>query len=353
MKHLLCSLLFFLFLVSCRQAGVQYVEGTIEDVFSRARNEDKKVFVLVTVAGCGQCKFFSTMLDSQANTTRILADDYICYKADIQDAHKKDIAQILKCPSYPFPYFFDKEGKLEAFGFPNSRSYDISDLSKINIDEYKFRELFHLPISTQQYKNLVSLNLRSYLLMKQQPANPLLLDSAYKLATTSMDIATYPYNIYLSWTLGNTLQKPPGVVTSLTRPAFTTADRLLYGNLINTIPLQSPTGLSLAIKERDSIAYTFTNPDRECGLIKKGTDYPFSFTFTNTGTKDLIITRAEHYCSCIEMQWTQQPVKPGKTGTVSGVFHATDKGRFKKDIYVHVESAQVAMKVISIAGIVD
>jgi hypothetical protein len=128
---------------------------------------------------------------------------------------------------------------------------------------------------------------------------------------------------------------------------------LLYGNLINTIPLQDSPNLSLANKGSDSIAYTFPNPDRECGLIKKGTDYPFSFTFTNTGTKDLIIARAEHYCSCIEMKWTQQPVKPGKTGTVSGIFHATDKGKFKKDIYVHVASTQVPMKVISIAGIVD
>jgi hypothetical protein len=353
MKQLLGCLLTFSMFVSCRQVGVHYVDGTIEQVFAMAHRENKKVFVLVTSSQCGLCKHFSNFLDSQWTTTRILADDYICYKADILDVRKKDIAQIIKCPSYPFPYFFDKEGNLEAFGFPESKTYDISDLNKIFIDEYKFRELFRLPISTQQYKRLVSLNLQSFLLTKQTPADRVLLDSAYRLAARSLNIAPYPYNIYLSWKLGNTLNKPSDEITRLSRPQLMPSDRLVYGKLIDSIPLRTDSGFLAANKRTDSIAYSFANPSQDCGVIKKGTDYSFNFTFTNTGTGKVVIAKAEHSCSCIELQWPKQPVMPGQKGIITGVYHATDKGRFTKEIYVHVASPQVPMKVISLSGVVD
>ncbi|THU34751.1 DUF1573 domain-containing protein [Niastella caeni] len=355
MKTLFVLPVFFLLIASCRHSGIHYENGTIEEVFARALKENKKVFVLISNSDCGQCDLFKKKLGTETATARILAADYLCYYADVLDSGQKNIAQIVKCPSYPFPYFFDKNGNLEAFGFPNSKDYDISDLSRIGIDEYKFRELFRLPVTTTAYKQLVSHNLQAYLLMHQGQSDPRLIDSAYRLAAASMDIAIYPYNIYMVHTLGKRVTHPSlPQHPILAHPPYTKSDQLIYGKLLEGIPFSSLLADSLlpTTKAVNGITYAFEKDIRECGDIPLGTDYDFRFLFKNTGTKELIIANAEHSCSCIELQWPKRPIAPGQTGFITGVFHAGEKGKFKKEIYVHTPSPQVPMKIITLTGVV-
>ncbi|HEY0610521.1 MAG TPA: DUF1573 domain-containing protein [Chitinophaga sp.] len=347
MKYLLTCILPVLLLLSCHHSPVQYVDGTIEEAFARAKKENKNVFIIIGNRECGNCDGFRKMLDSQSRTARILQRDYICYNADASDNRQKDIAQITKCPSYPFPYFFDSDGKLLAFGFPNSKEFDIRNLDRIGIDEYIFREIFRLPISTQRYKKLVSLNMQAFLLMKGDGERPGARDSAYQLAKRSLDIAVYPYNIYLSYTLGG-----PGAVAQLMRPEYTASDKLTYKKLLDTIPLLE-NSLANQHKGADSTTLVFSKSNQDCGIIKQGTDYTFSFEFTNTGKKDLQIAKADHPCTCIELKWPQHPVKPGATDVIRGVFHAGEKGKFKKDIYVHPASPGMPMKIVTLTGIVS
>lgn len=350
MKYLITCLAPFLLLLACHHSPVQYMDGTIEEVFARAQKEDKKVFVLIGNSQCGNCEYFRKMLDSQSRTARILQKDYICYIADASHNRQKDIAQIVKCPSYPFPYFFDNDGNLLAFGFPQSKEYDIRNLDKIGVDEYVFREIFRLPISTKKYKQLVSLNLQAYLLMKGRPERDAGLDTAYQLTRRSMAIAVYPYNIYLSHTLAGKLSQAPVTASLPVRPAFTPSDELIYGKLLDTIPLQEN---GLARKGNNSIAFVFDKSTQECGVIRQGKDYTFSFEFRNTGKNELLIAKADHPCSCIELQWPKHPIKPGATSVIKGVFHAWEKGKFKKEIYVHLTGPNMPMKIITLTGIVS
>lgn len=354
MKSLLKFIVPFILLLSCRHKDIQYMEGTIEDVFSKAKKENKKVFVLVENSDCGPCKYFAKMLNEQSNTSAILRRDYICYKADILDTTQKVIAQILKCPSYPFPFFFDNDGQLIAFGFPESKEFDISDLSKIYTDQYKFMELFRLPITTDAYKQMVFLNLRSYLLMKSGKNDPVALDTAYQLSKRSLNIAVYPYNIYLTDMLEKRLNMQSSPVSEqLLRPVFTRSDKFIYGNLIDHIRMKEPDSSTFARQNgKDSTAYAFSKNTQDCGIIKAGTDYTFSFEFKNTSNEVLLIAKAEHPCSCIELKWPQEPVKPGETSFIRGVFHVEGKGKFTKEIYVHAVSQKVPMKIIILTGIV-
>lgn len=355
MKYTVVLSLLILLTASCKHtpASIYYESGPIEEIFVRAKQEHKKVFVLISNSECGQCEGFKKKLNTQATTVGILAADYLCYYADVMDPGQKDIARIVKCPSYPFPYFFDEDGNLEAFGFPNSPDYNISNLSDIRVDEYKFRELFRLLITTPDYKQLVSLNLRAYLLMKQQPGKQLLIDSAYNLSLRSMNIAVYPYNTYLTHLLGQRTRYPsPTPLPLLVIPSLTHADQVVYGSLLDSIPYSLGDSLH-TITTTDEIAYIFDTNSQECGTIAKGTDYNFHFAFRNTGTKELVIAKAEHSCSCIELQWPKQPIPPGGTGSISGVFHADEKGIFKKDIYIHTPSPKVPMRIISLTGVVQ
>src|SRR5687767_7357304 len=104
MKYFTNCLFACLLLFACHHTPVQYMDGRIEEVFARAKKEDKKVFVLIGNSECGNCEYFRKMLDSQSRTARILQKDYICYTVDALNKQQKDIAQIVKCPSYPFPY---------------------------------------------------------------------------------------------------------------------------------------------------------------------------------------------------------------------------------------------------------
>lgn len=60
------------------------------------------------------------------------------------------------------------------------------------------------------------------------------------------------------------------------------------------------------------------------------------FTFTNVGNAPLVIHQAVPSCGCTVSEFTQEPVQPGKTGTVKVTYSGKDKypGHFKKSITV-------------------
>ena len=59
-----------------------------------------------------------------------------------------------------------------------------------------------------------------------------------------------------------------------------------------------------------------------------------TFTFTNIGDGPLVIHQAAASCGCTVPEFTQEPVMPGKTGTVKVTYNGTGKypGHFKKSI---------------------
>lgn len=60
------------------------------------------------------------------------------------------------------------------------------------------------------------------------------------------------------------------------------------------------------------------------------------FTFTNIGNAPLIINRAMATCGCTVPVFTEEPVMPGKTGTVKVTYNGKGKfpGHFKKTITI-------------------
>jgi hypothetical protein len=353
MRLLIC-LLCGILSTSCGHHPIAYTTGSLHEIFSRAQQENKKVFVLIANSRCGQCDYFSKRLDSEETTKKILGDDYICYKIDVLDPKERKIAQIVKCPSYPFPYFFDKDGNLEAFGFPMSKEFDISDLSKIGMDEYRFREFFGLSIPIASYKRMVSLALRSYLLSENGRQDRTSTDSAYQLSRQSLDIAVYPFNLYLAYSLAE--RADPGGRVKLRQfeqPALTNSDKLIYGDLLDTIAWQSNRQTITTTTVNNDFRYSFTRDSLDCGAIKKGTDYAFTFELINTGRKDLVIAMADHPCFCIELQWPQKAIRPGGRDFIKGVFHAREKGNFLKKIYIHTVSPEIPMKIVTLTGVVS
>lgn len=61
-----------------------------------------------------------------------------------------------------------------------------------------------------------------------------------------------------------------------------------------------------------------------------------TFTFTNVGTGPLVIHKAAASCGCTVPEFTQEPVQPGKTGTIKVTYNGKGKfpGKFKKSVTI-------------------
>ncbi len=61
-----------------------------------------------------------------------------------------------------------------------------------------------------------------------------------------------------------------------------------------------------------------------------------TFTFTNVGDGPLVVHQVVASCGCTVPEYTQEPVMPGKTGTIEVTYNGRGRypGHFKKSITV-------------------
>lgn len=84
----------------------------------------------------------------------------------------------------------------------------------------------------------------------------------------------------------------------------------------------------IAVMEFDETTHDF-------GTINSGDKVEHTFTFTNKGTSDLLISEAKASCGCTVPNYTKTPVKPGERGEVSVSFNSAGKsGNQNKSVTV-------------------
>lgn len=71
-----------------------------------------------------------------------------------------------------------------------------------------------------------------------------------------------------------------------------------------------------------------------------------TFTFTNIGDAPLVIHQAVASCGCTVPEFSQEPILPGKTGTVKVTYDGTGKypGTFKKSITLRTNAKTEMMR---------
>jgi len=70
---------------------------------------------------------------------------------------------------------------------------------------------------------------------------------------------------------------------------------------------------------------TFDHVKHDFGMLVQGEKVSYTFTFTNTGGSDLVISSASSTCGCTISNFSKEPVKPGAKGTVEVVFNSAGK----------------------------
>ncbi len=72
----------------------------------------------------------------------------------------------------------------------------------------------------------------------------------------------------------------------------------------------------------------------------------YTFKFTNVGDGPLVIHQAVASCGCTVPEYTQEPILPGKTGTVKVTYNGEGRypGHFKKSITLRTNAKTEMMR---------
>lgn len=69
----------------------------------------------------------------------------------------------------------------------------------------------------------------------------------------------------------------------------------------------------------------FDTMDHDFGTINEGDKVSYTYTYTNAGTSDLLVSNAKASCGCTVPSYTQTPVKPGEKGEIKVTFDSAGK----------------------------
>lgn len=98
--------------------------------------------------------------------------------------------------------------------------------------------------------------------------------------------------------------------------------------------------------EADKVIYDFGDV-----LVDSG---PLTATFTlkNVGKAPFVIYQVVSSCGCTEAKWTKEPVQPGKSGEVTGIY-SNDEGPFPFDktlsVYTSVQKMPIVLRLRGVA----
>lgn len=97
---------------------------------------------------------------------------------------------------------------------------------------------------------------------------------------------------------------------------------------------------------------SFDKEEYNFGTVTEGEVVKTSFTVTNTGKGDLVITNAQASCGCTVPVWPKEAIAPGKTGEIQVSFNTSGKpNKQSKSITLTTNTAK-GREVLKITGMV-
>ncbi|WP_226390813.1 DUF1573 domain-containing protein [Penaeicola halotolerans] len=116
--------------------------------------------------------------------------------------------------------------------------------------------------------------------------------------------------------------------------------------------LQAAQPQQTAVTSGNITNITFDQSVYDFGTVPEGTVVKHTFTFTNTGDKDLIISNASASCGCTVPDWSKNPIKPGEKGEIKVEFNSTGKPNQQSPIVTVTSNTAPAVNRLSVKGFV-
>lgn len=91
----------------------------------------------------------------------------------------------------------------------------------------------------------------------------------------------------------------------------------------------------------------FTKEIHDFGKVEEGARaVSTEFVFKNTGTAPLLIQRVQASCGCTTPEYTNEPILPGKTGTIKVTYSTVGRpGTFNKEVTIFTNVPDAIYKV--------
>jgi hypothetical protein len=128
-------------------------------------------------------------------------------------------------------------------------------------------------------------------------------------------------------------------------------------SLIAFISLVSLSYFSLAqvSKPMPGAVVSWENATHDFGDIFQGDRVEHTFKFTNTGSKELVITNVEVTCGCTTPKgWPRDPIAPGESGELTISFNSSGKiGKQNKVITLTSNSVGSLNQVMFTANVLE
>ena len=118
-------------------------------------------------------------------------------------------------------------------------------------------------------------------------------------------------------------------------------------NLIIVIVAIFAIALPMNAKKKSGAIISFAETTHDFGYIQEsGGAVSHQFTFTNTGTKPLIIVSAHASCGCTKPEFPKKPIEPGKTGIVKITYKPKNRpGAFDKIVSITSNAKTVHLRI--------
>jgi thioredoxin-related protein len=337
-------------LISCQNKVNIVFVGNLHDGFRIAREQDKKVLLVVGADGCGKCEKFLESISKGDEIGRSLERNFIVvYEENIKENIPRKITH---CLATPMPFVFDKNGELLAFGYPKEKGKTFDDTEHVGMGKFDFQELIRLPVDDSEYKKMVGSCMRAYLCLKSTVSDNLI--DSYSDLKESISIAPYCYNLHLAVDVAKKLNKPHREIEFYLRKmrdVITSMDRHIYADIL----LKELNLTKEELKEIDDSKEQLVKlslKEVDFGKIKKKGKYKFSFELINKSEQPIIIHNIRASCSCVDLVVPKKPILPNATSEISGVFIAKSKGNFSRLLFIHTNSKQYPLKTFLLKGIV-
>jgi thioredoxin-related protein len=119
--------------------GIEFFHGTFEEAKTKAKLENKPLFIDVYTSWCGPCKMMAKKVFTQKEVGTYFNQNFICYKlqADDKEGKNRKIAYSYHVVAYPTLLWIDGKGELLHVAVGYQESDELIGEAKIVFDEDK------------------------------------------------------------------------------------------------------------------------------------------------------------------------------------------------------------------------
>jgi hypothetical protein len=95
---------------------------------------------------------------------------------------------------------------------------------------------------------------------------------------------------------------------------------------------------------------SFDKKEYDFGTVNEGEIVETVFKVTNSGTTDLVITKAKGSCGCTVPVWPKAPIKPGETGDIAVKFNTSGKPNRQMKTVTLTANTESGREVLTLRG---